>query len=75
MAWPDPLATPPGHWTGRDLKLGIVPFTNMLVKADNAGQIRITGTPRQLAIFKQIADIVLDLVIGQGVGRLHVMLG
>jgi hypothetical protein len=47
----------------------------MPVKADNAGQIRITGAPRQFAFFKQIADIVLDLVIGQGVGRLHVMLG
>ena len=49
---------------GRDLKLGIVPFTNMPVKADNAGQIRITGAPGQFAFFKQIADIVLDLVVG-----------
>jgi hypothetical protein len=56
------------------LKLGIVPFTNMPVKADNAGQIRVAGAPRQFALFKQIANIVLDLVIGQGVGRLHIML-
>jgi hypothetical protein len=48
-----------------DLKLGIVPFTNMPVKADNAGYIRITAVPRQFTIFKQIADIVLNLVVGQ----------
>ena len=60
--------------TRRDLKLGIVPFTNMPVKADNAGQIRVAGAPGQFALFKQIANIVLDLVIGQGVGRLHIML-
>ena len=60
---------------GRDLQLGIVPFTNMLVKADNTGQISVTGTPRQFAIFKQIAQIVLDLFIGQSVGRLHVVFG
>jgi hypothetical protein len=60
---------------GRDLKLGIVPFTNMPVKADNAGQISVAGAPGQLAIFEQIADIVLNLIIGQGVGRLHVILG
>jgi hypothetical protein len=47
----------------------------MLVKADNTGQIRVTGSPRQFAIFKKIADIVLDLFIGQGVGWLHVMFG
>ena len=57
------------------MKLGIIPFTNMPVKADNAGQIRITGAPRQFALFKQIADIILDLVVGQGVGRLHVIFG
>jgi hypothetical protein len=57
------------------LKLGIVPFTNMPVKADNTGQIRITGAPRQFAFFEQMADIVLDLVVGQGVGRLHVIFG
>jgi hypothetical protein len=60
---------------GRDLELGIVPFTNMLVKADNTGQISVTGSPGQFAIFKQIAQIVLDLFIGQGVGRLHVVFG
>jgi hypothetical protein len=47
----------------------------MPVKADNTGQIRITGAPRQFAFFEQIADIVLDLVVGQGVGRLHVIFG
>jgi hypothetical protein len=36
----------------RDLKLGIVPLTNMPVKADNTGQIRITGAPRQFAFFE-----------------------
>ena len=41
---------------GRDLKLGIVPFTNMPVKADNAGQISVAGAPRQFAIFKQMSE-------------------
>jgi len=47
----------------------------MPVKADNAGQISVTGAPRQFAIFKQRANIVLNLVVGQGVGRLHVIFG
>jgi hypothetical protein len=47
----------------------------MPVKADNTGQIRVAGTPRQFTFFKQMADIVLDLVVGQGVGRLHVIFG
>jgi hypothetical protein len=47
----------------------------MAVKADNAGQISITGAPRQFSIFEQITNIVLDLLVGQGVGRLHVMFG
>jgi hypothetical protein len=55
--------------SGRDLKLGVVPFTNVSVKADNAGQISVAGAPRQFAIFEQIAEIVLNLIIGQGVGR------
>ncbi len=42
----------------------LIPFTNMPVKANHAGQTRITGTPRQFAFFKQMADIVLDLVVG-----------
>jgi len=47
----------------------------MPVKADNAGQISVAGAPGQFAIFEQIADIVLNLIIGQGVGRLHVIFG
>jgi hypothetical protein len=47
----------------------------MPVKANNTRQIRITGAPGQFAFFKQMADIVLDLVVGQGVGRLHVIFG
>jgi hypothetical protein len=42
---------------------------------DNAGQISVAGAPGQFAIFEQIADIVLNLIIGQGVGRLHVIFG
>jgi hypothetical protein len=60
---------------GRDMQLGVVPFTNVAVKADNAGQIRVAGTPGQFAIFKQIANIFLNLIVGQGVGRLPVVLG
>ncbi len=60
---------------GRDLKLGIVPFTNMPVKTDNAGQISVAGALRQFTIFELIADIVLDLVVCQGIGRLHVIFG
>jgi hypothetical protein len=47
----------------------------MPVKADNAGQISVAGAPGQFAIFEQIADIVLNLIIVQGVGRLHVIFG
>ncbi len=60
---------------GRDMQLGVVPFTDMAVKADNAGQIRVAGAPGQFAIFKQIANIVLNLIVGQGVGRLHIVFG
>jgi hypothetical protein len=33
------------------------------------------GAAGQFAIFEKIAEILLDLIVGQGVGRLHVMFG
>jgi hypothetical protein len=51
----------PGPWG--DLKSGFIPFTDIPVKQDNAGEIIVAGSPGQLKVFEKITKVILDLII------------
>ena len=53
---------------GRDAEPGLFPFEQLTVKTAQSGEDHIARVPGQPALFDQVKQVGLDLVVIEGVG-------